>query len=68
MDRFFVGAMLCLCLCLAPMRSIKPTAPERTERALFSVLYPRFVGWDAVQREEVEWYSVLLSFLRGVSV
>ena len=67
MDRFFIGLMLCACLCLAPLQTAKPVpvGVEREERALFSVLYPQFIGMQKATEEEIEWYSWIVSFLRG---
>ena len=66
MDRFFVGLTLCTCLCLAPLQTEKPVPVSvmKEERALFSVLYPCFIGQTDGQ-EEIEWYSWIVSFLRG---
>ena len=66
MDRFFVGLTLCTCLSLAPLQTEKsvPVSVMKEERALFSVLYPRFIG-QTDEQEEIEWYSWIVSFLRG---
>ena len=70
MDRFFVGLTLCACLCLAPLQTAKPVSVSvmKEERALFSVLYPRFIGKTQTtegELEGIEWYSWIVSFLRG---
>lgn len=72
MDRFFVGLTLCVCLCLAPIRCAREDVRvdvrenvEASERAFFTVLYPQFAGFEDAQDQDVEWYSSLLSFLRG---
>lgn len=68
MDRFLIGITLCACLCLAPAGSAREEAQvayvqPRQERALFSVLYPQLIGLE--EDVDVEWYSVIVSFLRG---
>lgn len=68
MDRFLMGITLCACLCLAPAGSAREEvqvayAQPRQERALFSVLYPQLIGLK--DGESVEWYSMIVSFLRG---
>jgi hypothetical protein len=75
MDRFLIGFLLCACICLTPAGGERGRqgdaaagAPERTERAFFSVLYPQWIGLDeAAQAQDVEWYSAILSFLREVA-
>ena len=68
MDRFLVGLTLCACLCLAPVYSAREEvqsayAQPRRERALFGVLYPELAGLD--EEEDVEWYSLIVSWWRG---